>query len=170
MSQISQSSVDFRSLVQSLRATPDTLKHIAEGFRSEELTGCCPVGAWSFLEHICHLRDIEIEGYSVRIGRILDEEYPVLSDIDGARLAAERDYMSEDFESVLTAFALERRQNLEVVSTLSPKQLNRTAIFGDSGAITLLTLLEMMAEHDQDHLRQLEELCAFRSSKANAMP
>ena len=40
------------------------------------------------LEHVCHLRDIEVEGYAPRLKRILSEDGPFLPDIDGRRLAS----------------------------------------------------------------------------------
>jgi hypothetical protein len=44
-----------------------------EGMPSEHL---------SAIEQICHVRDIEIDGYHVRIGRVLREERPLLASID----------------------------------------------------------------------------------------
>ncbi len=46
-----------------------------EGIPSERLTA---------LEQICHVRDIEIEGYQVRFRRAHLEENPFLPSIDGA--------------------------------------------------------------------------------------
>ncbi|MGH9760851.1 MAG: DinB family protein [Blastocatellia bacterium] len=160
--------LDFNSLQSSLRLVPETLKNMADSLSTDTLSIPASDNDWSFLEHVCHLRDIESEGYSVRIRRILAEEDPVLLDIDGARLAAERNYMSEGFANALAAFTRERMQNVETVSGLSIQQLNRTAKFGDAGPITLLDLLGMIFNHDQEHLKQLEELLGFLSSDKDA--
>ena len=48
-------------------------------------------GYFSILENICHLRDIEIEGYGVRLRRLRAEAHPTLPDINGDQLALERE-------------------------------------------------------------------------------
>src|ERR1700676_3654495 len=47
-------------------------------------------GGFSLQEHACHLRDIEIEAYRVRLERILAETTLDLADVDGAALACMR--------------------------------------------------------------------------------
>ena len=43
-----------------------------------ESWGGCPGESFSAIEHVCHLRDIEQDGYHVRIRRMLDESNPWL--------------------------------------------------------------------------------------------
>src|SRR5688500_19594160 len=50
-----------------------------------------------------YLRDIETEGYTVRIGQLLEEEDPLLRDLDGDRLAIERRYIEQDVDGALRA-------------------------------------------------------------------
>jgi len=107
----------------------------------------------------CHLRDLEREAYKLRIDRMLHEENPFLSDFDGARIARERDYNSEPLLAALTAFAESRRSNIAVVKSVAPDDLNRPGRFENTGPITLAGLLLMMKQHDQEHLRELAELC-----------
>lgn len=115
---------------------------------------------WSLLEHLCHLLDIEREGYTRRIGRILSEDRPFLEDLDGDRLYAESDYNSRDWADALRAFLGERRANLERVASLSADELERGGVFEGVGPVTLAGLLRMMREHDEDHLGRLARLCA----------
>src|SRR4029453_7238994 len=63
---------------------------------------------FSPLENVCHLRDIEIEGYGERIKRIIEEDKPSLPDLDGARLAVERNYNSQQVGEALEAFRAAR--------------------------------------------------------------
>jgi len=42
-----------------------------------------PSDLLSELEHVCHLRDIEQDGYHVRIHRMLEESNPSLLSLDG---------------------------------------------------------------------------------------
>ena len=44
------------------------------------------------IEQVCHVRDIEVDGYHVRFRRTLQESNPTLLTLDGERLARERRY------------------------------------------------------------------------------
>ena len=111
---------------------------------------------FSALENICHLRDIEIEGYGQRLQRILQEDKPDLADIDGGRLAIERDYNNQSVDEALEAFRAARRRNLELLEGLRPEQLEREGTLENVGVISLQKLIEMIIEHDQGHLAELQ--------------
>lgn len=110
---------------------------------------------FSALENICHLRDIEIEGYSKRIPLILEEDVPALPDIDGSRLAVERDYNNQDASKALEAFTTARKRNIEQLRRVTPEQTAREGNLEGVGVISLARLLELMLEHDQGHVIEL---------------
>ena len=110
---------------------------------------------FSTLESICHLRDIEVEGYTVRIRRLLAEDDPQLDDIDGARLAVERDYNSQSLDSALHTFTTARIRNVELLRTIDVDDLQRKGSMQGVGEITLAGLIDMMLEHDEGHLDEL---------------
>ena len=68
-------------------------------------------GEWAAIEHLCHLRDIEAEGYNVRIAQLLNEDDPLLRDLDGDALARERRYREQHSGSTVD---LQRRGQPEV--------------------------------------------------------
>ena len=49
------------------------------------------LGSFSLNEHLCHLRDVDREGYAIRIARLAEEVLPDLVDVDGNALAVGRD-------------------------------------------------------------------------------
>ena len=110
---------------------------------------------FSALENICHLRDIEMEGYTKRILRILNEDMPSLGDIDGGRLALERDYNNQDASVALEVFTTARKRNIEQLRRVIPEQTAREGNLEGVGLISLAKLLEMMLEHDQGHVIEL---------------
>src|SRR6185295_5591059 len=113
---------------------------------------------FSVLENICHLRDLELQGYSPRIKRILAERDPALADFDGARVAAESSYNSEQPGVALAAFQTARRANVEKLRGLTEEQLRREGTLEGVGSVTLRRLAEMMREHDEGHLDDLRGL------------
>jgi hypothetical protein len=113
---------------------------------------------FSALENVCHLRDIEAEGYAIRIDRILDETNPFLADIDGGRLAIERSYKDQDPNLALRDFIGARTKNLEKLRGVDTEDFEREGTLQGVGLVTLKRLLEMMCEHDEGHIEELRVL------------
>jgi len=134
-------------------AIPDAFRHWAppswEGVPSEAFTA---------VEQLCHVRDIEIEGYHVRFRRTLAETHPTLASIDSEPLAIERAYGTADAAKVLADFRLARVQTMEIISNLSDAQLARTAVFEGYGPLTMRSLIHYLCSHDQQHLAGLQWL------------
>lgn len=110
------------------------------------------------IEQVCHVRDIEIEGYQRRFQRTLAEVNPVLSSIDTEALARDRRYAEADANQVLAAFRSARTQTLVLLADLSPEQYERKAIFEGYGPVTLRSLVHYLCSHDQQHLAGLQWL------------
>ena len=120
-----------------------------DGVPSEPLTA---------LEQLCHVRDIEIDGYHVRIRRTLAESTPTLASIDTDALVRERAYARDEPARVLAAFRAARAQTLELIAGLTDAQLARTAVFEGYGPLTLRSLIHYLCSHDQQHLAGLQWL------------
>ena len=117
-----------------------------------------PSEALTAIEQLCHVRDIEIDGYQVRIRRTLAEAHPTLASIDTDALVRERAYARDDPARALAAFRAARAQTLEMISGLSEQQLARTAVFEGYGPLTLRSLIHYLCSHDQQHLAGLQWL------------
>lgn len=151
---------DLRSVIEFLEQTPVFLRRQAQGYPDGDLRWKPSAGQFSFVENACHLRDIEVEGYGARIRRLLAENHPELPDVDGARLARERDYNTQDFAAALADFERARAENLRALRELSAEQLGRAGNLEGVGQITLGKLLLLMYEHDRAHRKELIQLGA----------
>ena len=129
-----------------------------EGIPSEPFTA---------LEQICHVRDIEIEGYQVRLRRALLEENPFLPSIDGLSLARERDYGATSASDALEALRQARARTVEMVSVLDAQELARPAVFQGYGPVTILGLVHYLCSHDQQHLSGLQWLLGRIAAERN---
>lgn len=118
----------------------------------------CPSEPYPALEQLCHVRDIEIDGYHVRFVRALKEEHPFLPGVDGERLRVERAYADSHAPDVLRAFRTAREETLILLANLSQAQLSRTADFEDYGRVTVRSLIHYLCSHDQQHLAGLQWL------------
>lgn len=152
------------SPLTSLARTPADISLVLSEIPASSVTIKQSQEEFSALEHVCHMRDIEIEGYGFRIQRILNEDNPFLSDIDGSRLAIERDYNRQSLNEAVSAFASARRHNLTLLNNASKGDFEREGELEGVGSVTLSKLVQMMIEHDEGHLEELQRLS--RSLKA----
>jgi hypothetical protein len=111
------------------------------------------------IEQVCHVKDIEIDGYHVRLRRTLEESNPLLFSIDGEALAKERSYSTADTTQVFAQFRAGRAKTIELVNKLSPQQLLRTAEF-EGHRVILRGLVHNLCSHDQQHLAGMQWLLA----------
>lgn len=151
---------DSHDVLEFLEETPAVFRKLAQGLADKDLRWKPSGGQFSFVENACHLRDIEVEGYGARIRKLLTENHPQLPDVDGSRLARERDYNSQAFDAALDEFAQARAENVRAIKNLSAGLLNRTGVLEGVGEITLGKLFLLMREHDESHRQELIELRA----------
>ena len=149
----------LHEIVDALKKTPEMVSHLVEGLSDLQLRLKNSADEFSALENVCHLRDIEVEGYSRRIARILTEKNPSLPDINGSRLAEEHNYNQQSLSHALEAFTVSRQNNIRTLQGLTPDQTNREGALEGFGTISLHRLLEMMLEHDESHIGELEVIC-----------
>jgi transcriptional regulator with XRE-family HTH domain len=148
----------FANAVAGLGAMPAKLKAIVAAVPQTAWRSKPAGGGFSLIEHICHLRDIDGDGYRLRVERILTETRPSLPDIDGDALAAERDYLSQDLSAALAAFTATRLDIVARLAKLTPEQRQRTGLMAGTMEITIDGLVEAMTAHDSEHLDQLSGL------------
>jgi len=163
--------------LNALRAFPDLLEaHFAQfpagrrhwapaswdGVPSEALTA---------IEQLCHVRDIEIEGYQRRIECTLAEDNPFLPSIDTDAVARDRRYGDSNADEAFASFHAARRRTVEILEQLTPAQLDRPAIFEGYGPVTLRGLIHYLCSHDQQHLAGLQwllgKIAAVRAEAGN---
>jgi hypothetical protein len=163
------------------------LRHLAEGaLRLARRAAAVPAervrwkpahDAFSIVEHACHLRDLEIEGHGARIRRLLDEDLPVLEEIDGSAWAVQRRYARQAPDAAWEAFAAARAANVRTLRDALPVHAQRKGLFGGFGIVTLEQLAREMAAHDDAHAAELDALVRaladhqrVRDSSSNSSP
>jgi len=117
-----------------------------------------PSEPFTAIEQICHVRDIEIEGYQLRFKRTLEEHGPFLPSVDSEAVAKERNYGSADPAKVFAEIRAARAQTLSLLRGLDDSQLARPAQFEGYGPVTVRGLVHYLCSHDQQHLSGLQWL------------
>jgi hypothetical protein len=129
-----------------------------ENWRPDSWVGI-PSEPFSPIEQICHVRDVEIEGYQVRFLRTLQESNPILPDLAGETLARERSYATANAAQTLATFREARARTVALISGLTDVEFARVAEF-DGSPVTLRALVHYLCSHDQQHLAGLQWLLA----------
>lgn len=120
-----------------------------EGIPSEPFTA---------VEQLCHIRDVEVEGYQVRLRRMVEEESPFLPSLDGPALANTKRYAEANPDTVLREIRDARQQTVELIDGLSDHQIMRRGTFEGYGDVTVGGLIHYLCSHDQQHLAGLHWL------------
>jgi hypothetical protein len=143
--------------IERLREMPAFLEAALDAVPRDEFLSRPAPGEFSLVEQACHLRDLEREGYLVRVRRILSETLPTLENFDGAAVAAARNYMTQDAHIAAQEFAAARGEVLGLLAATTPDDLDRNAVF-DEKRITLRDLVAMMEAHDRGHREEIATL------------
>ncbi|HVN99683.1 MAG TPA: DinB family protein [Steroidobacteraceae bacterium] len=112
--------------------------------------------AFSPVEQVWHLADLEQEGFGRRIERLRHEANPHLADFDGDAIAAARDYRSRSMRAGLAAFAAARAANLARLAQLAPAEWELRGTQEGVGAVALCDLPVFMGQHDAAHRAEIE--------------
>jgi len=144
-------------LIRSLSAMPGYLYEQFDSLTAEDARLPGPSGAFSPVEQVWHLADLEREGFGVRIRRLRDEQAPRLPDFDGAGIARERHYRSLSLREGLEAFAAARKANLATLQSLPGEAWAHSGTQEGVGAVTLCDLPAQLLQHDQAHRLEIED-------------
>ncbi len=148
-----------------VRSTPERLKAALVGLSRKLLAWRPAPGKWSIHEIICHMRDAERLGYLYRYSKILAEDNPTLPDVDGDRLALERQYHRMALRDVLRDWRAARRETLGILGKVGADQWGRMGTHECLGPMSLETVLERQAlGNDEAHLAQIENIKTRRQT------
>lgn len=147
-------------LLDQLERIPNELREAAAALGEARCRVAPAGGGFCLVEQAWHLADLEREGYSVRIDRLLHEREPFLPNFDGDRIAAERDYKSKSLHEGIAVFAAARAANISLLRSLGPQSWERSGTQEDVGRVTLSDIPRMMLEHDTSHRAEIAAILA----------
>jgi hypothetical protein len=143
-----------------LMANGAGLAELVASFPADSLLSQLGDHEFCVAEHVCHLRDVERDGFTPRIHSVIDEDDPLLFGFDGAGVAAASDYRSENTLDALNAFLEARRENTAAVRDVAEADFARVGHYEGGPPITLDAIVAGMLDHDRDHLDRLRPMLA----------
>jgi len=138
-------------------ATPRALAKLIKGASASKLRKRPAPSKWSVGEILAHLADAEIV-VAWRLRAILAAPGTPIQAYDQDALAAARNYAKHDPRRSLEQFRAVREANLALYKSLTPEQWKHSGMHAERGEETLERILQMMAGHDLNHLKQIENI------------
>jgi len=136
--------------------TPARLRHLIESLGARANQAPAP-GKWSAREIACHLADCEVV-FAFRLRQAIAEDGHVVQPFDQDKWA--RNYSAYDSGAAVAVFSTLREWNITFLSTITEEELQKRFTHPERGEMTFRVLLETMAGHDLNHLKQVEAISA----------
>jgi hypothetical protein len=114
-------------------------------------------GKWSAREILCHLADCEVV-FAYRLRQAAAQPHHQIQPFDQDEWA--KVYTGYTAEAALNVFTAVRNWNLALLQSLPPETFAKTLNHPERGDMTFQTVVETMAGHDLNHLKQVQALCA----------
>ncbi len=138
-----------------IAATPALIQKWLDEIGPARITAPPAPGKWSGREILCHLADTEI-AFAFRLRQALASEHHVVQPFDQDAWA--KPYGSFDAGAAAAAFGAIRGWNVTLIRSMSAADRARPVTHPERGSMTIQTIIETMAGHDLNHLRQLEAI------------
>ena len=114
-------------------------------------------GKWSARQILCHLADTEL-AFAFRLRQALAEPHHVIQPFDQDKWAAS--YAAFEARAAVDVFGSVRKWNIMLIETVPAATLSKPLTHPERGQMTFQTLIDTMAGHDLNHLRQLEGIAS----------
>ena len=151
-----------RNPVEVLEQTARQLSKVGERLNAGNMEWRPAPGKWNAREILCHLADCEI-AFGFRLRQTLAEKHHVIQPFDQEKWAGM--YGSLSARSALAAFSALREYNLALIGSTTGEGMAKKVTHPERGDMTFRTIVETMAGHDINHLKQLEAIVGGFSSQ-----
>ncbi len=139
-----------------IAATPARLHQLTENLGAQRVNKAPAPGKWSAREIACHLADCEVV-FAFRLRQAIAEEGYVVQPFDQDRWA--KSYSAYGVDAALEVFSALRKWNVSFLAAVPKEALAKKFTHPERGDMTVSVLVETMAGHDLNHLKQLEAIC-----------
>lgn len=144
-------------LLERFRRGAELLAVVLTGVYGEEEDFVPAPGKWSIRQIMAHVADGELVG-AHRMRAVIAEENPTLTAYDENAWARNLDYARRKPKTSLESFRRVRAENYELLKDLPESAFARSGEHTENGRMTLAQILEMYAQHAENHARQMQAI------------
>ena len=139
-----------------LAASPRQIARLVKGVSRKKLSRRPASDKWSVTEILAHLADTELV-YGFRIRLILEASGTPIQGIDQDAWAKFSDYAKHDPALSLEAFRITRERMVRLLKSLPRQSWDFYGMHSERGKETVTRVVEMLAGHDINHMKQIKE-------------
>lgn len=143
-----------------LAATPPRITDLSTRLLPAQLLAPLGPGEWSARDVLAHLRACA-DMWGKYIVEILREDMPTIKAVNPTTWIKQTDYLTQEFQPSLQAFATQRAGLLAELKSLSPDAWSRKAMVTGSGKPrerSVYTYAQWLANHERSHIKQIERI------------
>lgn len=152
-------------LVEALRTLPRDLAEALRGVTEIEATFRSSPASWCIKEIVGHLRDAA-EVYHKRIYMMSTQTDPILESYDQEAFVIEHAYMTRSIDEMVRELSEWRADTVRLLTTLVNWNWARSGQHTERGRTSIRQIVEHMAEHEAEHLRDIRALRAAASTRS----
>ncbi len=143
--------------IRILASTPARLKRLLQGVPRKKLAARPAADRWSVAEILAHLADAElVTGFRLRL--VLGSSGITIQAFDQDAWADFSRYRKQDPALSLDAFQTVRQRNVALLKSIPRNMWECYGMHTERGKETVTRISQMLAGHDINHLRQIEEI------------
>jgi DinB superfamily len=157
---------EITDLLERLRRGAELVAVSITGAAGSEVDYEPQPGKWSIRQIVAHLADSEMVA-AMRVRQIIAEDNPKLEAWDQDAWVRNLDYARRKPSQSLETFRRIRAENYDLMKELPEAAFERAGLHSERGPVTLKQLLQLIAEHAENHAAQLRSRRAeFKAFKA----
>jgi len=141
--------------LQKLQQTIIQVTDFAESFPAELVTKKPDAKAFSANEIIYHLLEVE-ELWQRRIHQLLHSDDKHFQQIDPDALAKDHHYNEMPYDEGIEDLKSDRQDTIDLIDVMTEDERHIVGIHSRYGEIDTHRIMDIMADHDLQHLRQME--------------
>jgi hypothetical protein len=153
--------LEGKTPMEIVAATPRQIARLVKGVSKKKLSQRPAPDKWSVTEILAHLADSELV-YGFRIRLILEASGTPIQGIDQEAWARFSDYAKHDPALSLEALRTTRERLVRLLKSLPRASWDLYGMHSERGKETITRVVEMLAGHDVNHMKQIKERLAKR--------
>ena len=143
-----------------LAEAPTRIAALTAGLAPDQLHTAPNQDEWSATEVLAHLRACaDVWGSCIAV--IIAEDKPTIRAVNPRTWIKKTDYLEQEFQPSLHAFAAQRTDLLAVLERLVPEDWSRSATVTGAGKPLIRTVhsyAESIAVHERPHVKQIQRI------------
>lgn len=149
--------IEGKEPLRILESTPKKLAALLKGKTKKQLTKRVSLERWSAAEIAAHLSDAEV-AIAWRLRQVLSTNGVGIQGYDQNAWAATFDYARRDSKQSLQFFSVLRAGNLALLKSVPQKLWENYGVHSERGNESVARIVNLVAGHDLNHLRQIESI------------